>query len=161
MKQRSYVMILKWICVLAIIYLGFLSCSERKNPYLNDLGIDPTLMAEMDIPNYTEISWLDTLIDLGSVKAGDTIYFNYRFRNTGTKPLFVINTRTTCGCTLGQFSKEPVWQNEEGMIKARYAWSGDTGTFKKYIAVHTNTANGNWHRLAFTGKVVTDSTKKQ
>ena len=147
--------------MVVLLIIAVLSCTQRKNPYLNNLGIDPTLMAEMDIPNYTEITWMDTLVDLGAVRPGDTLHFSYRFRNTGSRPLFVINTRTTCGCTMGQFSKEPVWPNEESVIKARYAWSGDTGTFKKYIAVHTNTTNGNWHRLAFTGSVRVDSTKQQ
>jgi hypothetical protein len=153
MKKAVFLLLVAGWCIL-------ISCKSRENPYANELGIDPSLMAEMDMPNYTEITWLDTLVDLGRINTKDTVRFSFRYRNTGGKPLFIIKTRTTCGCTVGEFSKEPIWENEEGVIRVRYLWNGDTGTFRKHIAVHTNTINGNWHRLAFTGIVATDTTQQ-
>lgn len=153
MKQKSY-----W-CILAVIV--FMSCSSHKNPYSNDRGMDPLLMAQMDTANYTEINWLDTAINFGTIKSSDTAKIIFRFKNTGSKPLFLISVQPACGCTVADYSKEPVWENEEGMIKAEYRWNGQIGEIRKTIGVRTNTSNNAWHTLSFVGIVEKDTSRPQ
>ncbi len=152
------------ICFLPLACM-FIGCSdnsgESKNPYENKLGIEPTVMAQMDTANYTEITWLDTLINIGSIRTTDTAKISFRFKNTGNKPLFVISVQPACGCTVADYSKEPVWVGKEGIINGVFKWNGQTGAIRKTIGVRTNTSNGAWHTLSFYGEVIADSAKKQ
>ncbi|MEP7317111.1 MAG: DUF1573 domain-containing protein [Panacibacter sp.] len=138
-----------------------LSCNDNKNPYENTLGIEPSVIAQMDTLNYTEIIWQDTLINIGTIKTTDTARIQFKFKNIGSKPLFVITVAPACGCTVADYSKEPVFPGKEGVINAMYKWNGQIGALKKTITVRTNTKNGAYHTVAFFGEIIKDSTSKK
>ena len=140
----------------------FLSCSSNKNPYENNLGIEPVTIAQMDTANYTQILWEDSVINIGTINAVDTaaITINFRFKNVGDKPLFVISVGASCGCTIASYSKEPLFPGKESVINAIYKQNGETGTVRKTIFVKTNTKNRSSHTLVFYGEVVKILLKK-
>ncbi len=141
----------------------FLSCSNNKNPYENNLGIEPVTIAQMDTANYTQILWEDSVINIGTINVADTaaIPINFRFKNVGDKPLFIISVGATCGCTIANYSKEPLFPGKESVIKAAYRWNGQTGTVRKTIFVKSNTRNRSSHTLVFYGEVVKDTAEKK
>lgn len=47
----------------------------------------------------TSIQWIDSTLDLGKIKMGDTIVMRFRFANTGNLPLIIENAETSCSCT--------------------------------------------------------------
>src|SRR6478609_10345094 len=100
---------MKNVAVYSIICIMiFNSCSSNKNPYENNLGIEPSLIAQMDTANYTKILWLDTLVNIGTIKTTDTVRTQFRFKNIGDKALFIISVAPSCGCTVADYPKEPV-----------------------------------------------------
>ena len=139
----------------------FVSCNSNKNPYENNLGIEPTVIAQMDTANYTQILWLDTVKNIGTIKTTDTARIEFKFKNIGTKPLFIIAVQPACGCTVADYSKEPIQPGKEGVVNAMYIWNGQMGALRKTIAVRTNTKNGRSHTVAFFGEVVKDSVSKK
>lgn len=69
-------------------------------------------------------------------QGGDGI-FEFLFTNTGTDPLILSNVRSSCGCTVPEWPREPIKPGESSSIKARY----DTrriGQFSKSITVYSN-----------------------
>lgn len=146
-----------------ICNIFFPSCSSNKNPYENNLGIEPVTIAQMDTANYTQILWKDSIINIGTINTADTaaVPINFRFKNVGDKPLFIISVGATCGCTIANYSKEPLFPGKESVIKAAYRWNGQTGTVRKTIFVKTNTKNKSSHTLVFYGEVVTDTAAKK
>jgi hypothetical protein len=62
------------------------------------------------------------------------------FKNTGKDPLVLKNVRSSCGCTIPQWPKEPIKKGEQGKIKVRYN-TRITGTFSKSISVYSNAGN--------------------
>ncbi|HNP22304.1 MAG TPA: DUF1573 domain-containing protein [Panacibacter sp.] len=142
-------------CVICI--LVFISCSSDENPYQNNLGIEPSLIAQMDTANYTTILWEDTLVNIGRIKTTDTARIKFRFKNTGNKPLFIITVAPSCGCTVADYPKEPIQPGKEGVVTASYKWNGQLGELKKTISVRTNTSNQAYHKVAFVGEVFKDS----
>ena len=146
--------------VFLICNIIFVACTGNKNPYENKMGIEPSLIAQMDTANYTKILWLDTLINIGTIKTTDTARIQFRFKNIGDKPLLVITVAPACGCTIANYSKEPVFPGKEGVINAMYKWNGQIGALRKTISVRTNTKNSAYHTVAFFGEIIKDSVSK-
>ncbi len=75
--------------------------------------------------------------DFGTIKQGDDGTFNFAFTNTGVEPLVLSNVRSSCGCTIPQWPREPINAGESSEIKVNY----DTrriGNFSKSISVYSN-----------------------
>lgn len=124
------------------------------------MGIEPSVIAQMDTANYTKILWLDTLVNIGTIKTTDTARIQFRFKNIGDKPLLVITVAPACGCTIANYSKEPVFPGKEGAVNAMYKWNGQIGALRKTISVRTNTKNSAYHTVAFFGEIIKDSVSK-
>ena len=103
-----------------------------------------------DSANYTTIEWLDsTKQELGKIKEGQTPEISWKFKNTGDKPLIVINAQGTCGCTIAEKPEQPVAPGEEGVIKAKFSSEGRLGLNEKQVIVTTNTQGTSTHYLNF------------
>ena len=65
----------------------------------------------------------------------------FTFTNVGEQPLVINQAVASCGCTVPEYTKEPVKPGEKGEIKVTYNGTGKfPGHFKKSITVRTNGA---------------------
>lgn len=63
----------------------------------------------------------------------------FTFTNVGEAPLVINQAVASCGCTVPEYTKEPVKPGEKGQIKVTYNGTGKfPGHFKKSITVRTN-----------------------
>ena len=63
----------------------------------------------------------------------------FTFTNVGEQPLVVNQAIASCGCTVPEFTKEPIAPGGKGEIKVTYNGEGKfPGHFKKSITVRTN-----------------------
>lgn len=106
-----------------------------------------------DTTNYTTIQWIDSVKNIGFVKAGTKTEIKFRFKNTGTKPLFIIAARPGCGCTIADYPKEAIAPNAEGVITANYNVKSSQGEFRKNISVSANTKGTTNHNIFFYGEI--------
>lgn len=80
-----------------------------------------------------------TVHDFGKVaEEAGSVSCEFKFTNTGTKPLLIQDIRTTCGCTTPSYTKDPVLPGGEGVIKVTYSTRGRVGTIDKKVTVFTN-----------------------
>jgi len=63
--------------------------------------------------------------------------YEFVFKNTGKEPLVLKNVRSSCGCTVPEWPKEPIKKGETGKIKVSYN-THVTGNFSKTISVFSN-----------------------
>lgn len=77
--------------------------------------------------------------DFGTLLQGEVVSYSFRFTNTGNAPLLISSVSTSCGCTAGDFSREPVAPGKEGYIKASYNSKGHHGFQNRSLTVVTNT----------------------
>lgn len=107
-----------------------------------------------DTSNHTSIQWIDSVKNIGSVTAGTKTEIKFRFKNIGTKLLFIIAARPGCGCTIADYPKEAIAPNAEGVITANYNVNkGTQGEFRKNISVSTNTKGSTYHNIFFYGHI--------
>lgn len=99
-----------------------------------------------------EITFSETDQSLLEMDEGEVRNFEYRFKNTGTAPLMILDIDVTCGCTLTSWNLKPIRPGEEGVIKVSFDSSHhQTGVKKNRIDVFTN---GNYVRLFFTTEII-------
>ena len=59
-------------------------------------------------------------IDLGKIEQGHPATATFIVKNIGTTPLLIETAQPTCGCTIGDYTKEPIMPGKEGKISATY-----------------------------------------
>ncbi|MGN0220811.1 MAG: DUF1573 domain-containing protein [Prevotella sp.] len=63
----------------------------------------------------------------------------FTYTNVGDSPLIINQAMASCGCTVPEYTKQPVMPGQKGEIKVTYNGTGRfPGHFKKSITVRTN-----------------------
>lgn len=110
-----------------------------------------------DSTRNTTMEWLDPVVqNLGSIQKGQVVEISWRFKNTGSKPLYVANVHAQCGCTTPDPPKEPIAPGAEGVIKAKFNSENFNGHVTKEVYVEANNSNRNNgadNKLTFTADI--------
>jgi len=75
-----------------------------------------------------------TTIDLGKIKQDNPTTATFEVTNIGTEPLVIEQATPTCGCTIGDYTKEPIAPGKTGFVKATYN-AKNVGMFEKRLNV--------------------------
>ena len=59
-------------------------------------------------------------IDMGKIKQDVPTTAVFEITNIGSEPLIIEQANPTCGCTIGDYTKEPIAPGKTGTIKATY-----------------------------------------
>jgi hypothetical protein len=97
-------------------------------------------------------NWVHTLFDFGDIKQNVPVHHTFRFTNNGDAPLIITSVQASCGCTVTEYSKDPVPPGAEGFVKATYN-AANPGVFNKTVTVNANT-QGEAVLLTIKGNVV-------
>ena len=81
-------------------------------------------------------------IDYGTIKQNADGERIFSFTNTGKSPIVISTVKTSCGCTVPSYSKEPILPGKTSEIKVRYA-TNRIGVFKKTITIVSNASEPN------------------
>lgn len=78
--------------------------------------------------------------NFGDVPAGkDTLWYDFKFSNTGSEPLQISDVRTSCDCTLAEWPKEAIQPGKSAIIRGGFKIEGKNGRFEKSIIIFANT----------------------
>ncbi|UKM64799.1 DUF1573 domain-containing protein [Flavobacteriaceae bacterium GSB9] len=83
------------------------------------------------------LSFKTDVIDYGTIEHKANGERTFEFTNTGDAPIVISNVKTSCGCTVPSYAKEPILPGESSEIKVKYA-TNRIGAFKKTITVLSN-----------------------
>jgi len=137
-----------FIALLLVAGLGFTACRN------NDMTNKSATGEANDPAKFTSIQWLDSIVNFGSINMGEKLQVAFKFRNTGTKPLYLSNVRAGCGCTVADFTKGAIAPGKEGEVTGSFdSNKSHPGEVRKSIFVTTNTPDGANHTLIFTGLI--------
>lgn len=99
-----------------------------------------------------EITFTELEHDYGEVVKGGDGMCEFIYKNTGKAPLMLTNVRSSCGCTIPSWSKEPLMPGKTAKIKVKYN-TNNVGNINKSITVESNASNGRVV-LKIKGKVI-------
>lgn len=93
--------------------------------------------------NKAEVTFSKTTHDFGTFSEDNPVVtYTFKFKNTGDAPLVIHQAVASCGCTVPEFTKEPIKPGSEGNIKVTYNGEGRfPGKFRKTITIHSNAEN--------------------
>jgi hypothetical protein len=95
--------------------------------------------------------WKSEEVNLGKISQGKPVTVKFEFTNTGKETVIISNVATSCGCTVADYSKEPIPPNKQATITATYN-AANIGDFTKAITV--TFANNETKILNIKGTVV-------
>ena len=90
--------------------------------------------------------------DYGQMEEGSDGTWSFVFKNLGEQAFVINRVRSTCGCTVPDWPREPIEPGTSGEIIVKYN-TETTGTFLKSVIVYSTAANSPV-KLQIKGKVV-------
>jgi hypothetical protein len=102
-----------------------------------------------------KFKWDKTTHDFGKIEENLPVEHKFAFTNNGKSPLIISNVRPSCGCTVTEYTKEPVPPGKKGFVKATYD-TKRVGIFNKSIRVTANIEGGT-EMLMIKGEVVPEA----
>ncbi len=106
-------------------------------------------------PNAPVITFEKTLHDYGTVPFKGDGKCEFKFTNTGKEPLILTNVRSSCGCTVPKWPREPILPGASEVIQVEYK-TDRVGTINKSITVQSNASNNNVV-LRISGQVLAET----
>ncbi|MFA6259974.1 MAG: DUF1573 domain-containing protein [Bacteroidia bacterium] len=128
------------------IALGLLTaaCGNSNKPQkastdavFNEASADTSQTSDKGVP---AITWVKVMHDFGKITQGEKAEYSFKFTNTGSGQLLISNAVATCGCTVPQYSKEPINPGESGFIKVIFDSEKRLDRFEKSITITSNTS---------------------
>lgn len=80
--------------------------------------------------------------DFGTANEGDVLETTFSFTNTGKSELIITDAKSTCGCTVPDWPKQPIAPGETGEILVKFNTNGKPNKQSKTVTLTTNTAVG-------------------
>jgi len=80
------------------------------------------------------VQWNEKTHDFGTIEQGKPATATFTFKNISDAPIVITNVRSSCGCTVAKYTKEPVRPGEEGEVSATYN-AARPGNFNKSVTV--------------------------
>lgn len=99
---------------------------------------DADLIKEAQNKPLTTIAFSETDHNFGDIKKGEKVEHIYEVTNTGTNPLIISNVKPGCGCTVPDFTKEPILPGKKGKITLHFDSSNFDGSVYKAADVFMN-----------------------
>lgn len=108
--------------------------------------------AAVNNPNAADISFSKTVHDYGTIFVGGDGNCEFEFTNTGKEPLILSSVKSSCGCTVPSWPREPILPGKKETIKVKYD-TNRIGMINKTITVMSN-AKTSPVVLKITGNIV-------
>ncbi|MFW5761298.1 MAG: DUF1573 domain-containing protein [Cyclobacteriaceae bacterium] len=86
-----------------------------------------------------EFQFNEVQYDFGTVDEGEVVTHVFKFTNVGDGSLVIQNARGSCGCTVPNYSKQPVAPGETGEITVSFNTSGRPNAQSKTVTILANT----------------------
>lgn len=143
---------MKKLLLLLIAAIGMAMGIDAQSKKSVRSEISPTGNSKAE--NYAEIKFDTLRCNLGVFPESDAVRkYSFKFTNTGTAPLIINQAFASCGCTVPDFTKEPIKPGEKGSIDITYNGKGLLpGRFSKTVTVRSN-AKSKIVRLVIEGEM--------
>ena len=113
---------------------------------------DNTAESSSEKSGMPEFNFEKELHDFGQLVDGEKVSYSFKFTNSGDAPLIISNAKGSCGCTVPNWSRDPIAPGESGSIDVTFNSSGRSGKQNKAITLTANT-NPNRKVINITSEV--------
>ncbi|MCB9201707.1 MAG: DUF1573 domain-containing protein [Flavobacteriales bacterium] len=100
----------------------------------------------------------DATVDYETIEKGSEGLFKVVIKNDGKEPLIIKNVSSSCGCTVPDWTKEPIKPRKTGFINVKYNTSR-VGAINKMLTVTSNDVDTPSQIIKVKGTVVEENSK--
>jgi hypothetical protein len=143
--------IVKSLTLVAMVLVGLTACNDREKEK-KIAEMESKLRKEAESKKAV-VEFETTTHDFGTIKEGDSAVYTYNFKNTGEVPLIITSVAPSCGCTVPEYSKEPVPAGESGYVKVKFDTNHKKDLVTKTVTVVANT-EPKQTTLKFTANII-------
>lgn len=86
----------------------------------------------------TSVAFSESDFKFGKIKKGDKVEHVYEVTNTGTNPLVISEVKPACGCTVPDYTKDPILPGQKGKITLKFDSTNFDGMVTKQAEVFAN-----------------------
>ena len=130
MRKLSILLVL---CLSAVLF----SCHNGNGQLSSDLVTNPK-SAENPTDKKPVIQFEKTEYDFGKILQGEVVSYTFHFTNAGNAPLIITGMDKSCGCTTGDYPRDPIAPGQRGDIKISYDSKGHFGFQSRTVVVISN-----------------------
>jgi hypothetical protein len=133
---------------------------EVKKEDKADLSTDKQAATQKaaDNQNGPEITFKETNHDFGNIEFKGNGSYEFVFVNTGNEPLILTQPKSSCGCTVPEWPRQPILPGESNVIKVTYKNTDRPGSFNKYVTVFSNALINKEVKLHIKGTILAEPT---
>jgi len=140
----------KIVLLATFVFAIMIAVAQEKKSEVSNAN---EVKKEMKSENGPKISFETTLHEYGDIELNSDGSFDFVFTNTGNEPLILSKPRSSCGCTIPSWPKEPILPGESNVIKVTYN-TKKAGPFNKTVTVYSNAKGKSSVVLRIKGKVI-------
>ena len=128
---------MKWVTYgLFFILTVFAGCADIKSEIQLSGNAGNTGMELKPV-----IEFEQNIQEMGVIKEGELVAAWFSYKNTGNAPLVIQDIKAGCGCTVPDWSEQPLEPGESGTLKIIFNSAGKKGTQNLRISVFSNAMN--------------------
>jgi len=136
-------MIRKSVALFAMAALVLASCKKENAALtIDDATAKKAELAHAESGKVPMIKFESTEHDFGDINAGVKVEHTYKFTNSGTGDLVISDAKASCGCTVPDYTKEPVAPGGSGIVHVVFDSTGKSGNVSKTVTLTLNTEKG-------------------
>ncbi|MDR2564058.1 MAG: DUF1573 domain-containing protein [Prevotellaceae bacterium] len=146
-KMLKYALAIPLICGMSLLVSAQEQPNERKTPA--STSSKGKTSDSLSVEQKNGITLDKDVHDFGTIRESDgDVSTVFTFGNFGTMPLIISDVKASCGCTVPEWTKEPVEAGGKAYVKATYKAKGRPGKFDRTLTVNCNVGGSN--PLTFT-----------
>jgi len=120
---------------IVILTLGLMACNSKttneSDTNLIEFGDEKETEAKFE---FKETEW-----DFGNLTQGEIVEHSFKFKNVGNEPLIISSVRASCGCTVPDYSREPIGPGKTGIIKVSFDSNNKSNAVTNDVTITANT----------------------
>ncbi|WP_027376028.1 DUF1573 domain-containing protein [Kaistella palustris] len=86
----------------------------------------------------TTVALSEAAFEFGKIKKGEHKEHTYEITNTGQNPLIISQVKPGCGCTVPDYTKDPILPGQKGKITLKFDSSNFDGLVNKQAEIYAN-----------------------
>ena len=132
---------LRNLAIATVFLIGTSGCGNDKveSKVISTNDVSNTSSSEgSEKGNLPEMKFEEEVHDFGRITQGEKVSYSFKYTNTGKSNLIIASAAGSCGCTVPEYSKEPVLPGKSSVIDVVFTSEGKSGMQEKTVTIVTN-----------------------
>ena len=132
----------KSVLIVAILSVfAFSSCKDNAANKVNEENVAAAEARDAESGKFPVMTFEESQFDFGTIDQNTPVEHVFKFKNTGDAPLMIVDAKSSCGCTVPEYTKEPVSPGDTGELLVKFNGAGQNQV-SKTVTIVTNTKAG-------------------